>query len=1176
MTLVLFKLACDRMFSMALIRSGLLTAKCADAARTTRRRSKEHRAVQAAIVERLEGRTLLSGSGWTETIPGPSWSNARFALNVDADENIYVATAFTGTVDFEFGPGVTELTEAINASGDIGVAKYTKDRQLIWATTLGGGDRDLVKDIEVDSAGNVYVTGRFYSGTIHFGHLSLSNNGSGTADAYVAKLDANGNFLWAYNFGGTANDYGSDIALTAGGDVLIAGQFQIEADFDPDPIGEAVLTGQGGRDAVLWKLSTDGDFHWVKHYAGPGLNDQVYNVVTDDNGDIFVQGSFSETVNFGSATNPITLTSSTSGFDDKYILKLDSNGETIWARQISGPEDVRSRGLALTGNGSLYVAGSFDVSADFGLGNPALTSTDGKDLFVSKWDTDGMLVWVKQIAGVGGDLVVDQIAVDAADSVVLTGQFQGTADFDPDPANELNITASGLDAFLAQLDGSGSLVSAYHGTGSPAVRGEGVAVADDGDVYAIGTFQGTATLYVGDVVSVTGSRDTFLTKVSRAPGITLTPASGLVTSESGSSTTFEVVLDLAPTADVTIALNSSDLSEGTVSPSSLTFTPTNWHVPQTVTVAGVDDVGPDGDVAYAIVTAPAVSSDPSYDDLDAGDVLITNLDVEAPLFEDSFEVSEWNGNWIEDVQNDWFRNSQRAIDGVFSAEIDGTATDATLTMAQGMDLTPYGSAEVTYSWYIESNWDSGEYIALDFFDGDQWGEVRRLQGDVDQEDVWHRETIIVGGSFLVSDFKIRFRSTVSSLQEDGQVDDVKLMATSFAMLPVSLVSAVVNGSPTNSNRSGIGTLDLTFDLPVSVSGVTSLALFNHSTGQPVDISTATLTGNGTPVVSWQLSALTLPDGRYTAEIRESQVTTAVGGPLASTYAIEFHVLAGDLDGDAVVNFNDTVPLSLNFGASSTPYRDGDTDGDGVVNFNDTVPLSLNFGTSLAPLTLDFGDAPQTGTSFPTTLANNGARHFITGNALFLGDDRDAESDGQPNATATGDGADENGLAFALLLRGTDVNVTVTSSGAGYISGWIDFNQDGDWGDLGEQVFVDQPVVAGPNALQIAVPAGATLGSTFARFRLTGSTGYSYFGLAPNGEVEDYQLTIADSAPDLPAAVAGESFISTLDAAPLTDQVESPPNPPTDHLITVLSPRLTSFEHPLSLFSTGRKSRPLRR
>ena len=90
-----------------------------------------------------------------------------------------------------------------------------------------------------------------------------------------------------------------------------------------------------------------------------------------------------------------------------------------------------------------------------------------------------------------------------------------------------------------------------------------------------------------------------------------------------------MVLNTQPTADVTIALSSSDTTEGTVGPASLIFTTANWNVAQTVTVTGVDDAVVDGDVGYTIVTAPAASTDPNYTGVNAADVAVTNTDNDA-------------------------------------------------------------------------------------------------------------------------------------------------------------------------------------------------------------------------------------------------------------------------------------------------------------------------------------------------------------------------------------------------------------------------------------------------------------------------------------------------------------------------------------------------------------------
>jgi subtilisin-like proprotein convertase family protein len=110
------------------------------------------------------------------------------------------------------------------------------------------------------------------------------------------------------------------------------------------------------------------------------------------------------------------------------------------------------------------------------------------------------------------------------------------------------------------------------------------------------------------------------------PGITVTPTSGLVTSEDVTTASFTVRLNSAPTANVTIGISSSDTTEGTVSVGSLTFTSANWSVPQTVTVTGVNDLIIDGNIAYTIVTAPAVSNDSAYQGRNAADVSVTNQD----------------------------------------------------------------------------------------------------------------------------------------------------------------------------------------------------------------------------------------------------------------------------------------------------------------------------------------------------------------------------------------------------------------------------------------------------------------------------------------------------------------------------------------------------------------------
>jgi hypothetical protein len=170
-----------------------------------------------------------------------------------------------------------------------------------------------------------------------------------------------------------------------------------------------------------------------------------------------------------------------------------------------------------------------------------------------------------------------------------------------------------------------------------------------------------------------------------------------------------------------------------------------------------------------------------------------------------------------------------------------------------------------------------------------------------------------------------------------------------------------------------------------------------------------------------------------------------------------------------------------------------------------------------PPRFDFGDAP-----FRTLLVDTGAFHQIVP-GVHLGPRIDAEPDGQPDGTATGDDLsgvdDEDGVLLPpYLVRGLTHPIRVVASVPGYLSAWLDYQGDGDWDDPGETIFLVQPLAAGTNTLQIVVPVTVPLGAPFARFRFaTNNVALLPYGHFPNGEVEDYHVRIVDldygDAPD---------------------------------------------------------------
>ncbi|MDM8553642.1 choice-of-anchor D domain-containing protein [Desulfococcaceae bacterium HSG7] len=201
------------------------------------------------------------------------------------------------------------------------------------------------------------------------------------------------------------------------------------------------------------------------------------------------------------------------------------------------------------------------------------------------------------------------------------------------------------------------------------------------------------------------------------------------------------------------------------------------------------------------------------------------------------------------------------------------------------------------------------------------------------------------------------------------------------------------------------------------------------------------------------------------------------------------------------------------------------------NDSDENPYVLNIqGTSTLPgtgtlVTHDFGDAPDG--PYPTLLANDGARHIISG-GVYIGSDIDGEADGQPDATADGDDNDDNdedGVEFtSLLIPGSMAGVAVTADAACTLSAWIDFDADGDWDDTYDELFPGgRELVPGVNELNFAVPHNAIAGGTFARFRCTTDGPVSYTGEASDGEVEDYAIVIGTAK----VVILGQQALGTF-------------------------------------------------
>jgi hypothetical protein len=388
-----------------------------------------------------------------------------------------------------------------------------------WAKSMGWISADYGASVVTDDSGNVYTTGRFGQ-TVDFdpgiGVYDLVASGF-SSDAYVQKLDANGDFVWAISIGGGGSDEAYSITIDTSGYIYTLGSFNGTVDFDPG-VGVSNLIAVGNNDIFIQKLDANGNFLWA---INNGDSDDIYaNAITADiSGNLFVTGSFAGTVDFDHGPGVSNLIAS--GLD-AFVLKLDTNGDFMWAIDVGDSDNEEGLSIVTDANGNAYATGYFEGTTDFdpGIGINDLTSNGNKDIFIQKLDANGNFVWAKSVGGTEFDYV-HSIAIDTLGNIYTTGNFQNNVDFDPSPSSSDFLSSNGSsDAFIQKLDMNGNYIWAKSMGGSSGDSGVSIAVDNSGNVYTTGRFGGTADFDPGsgtNNITATGQYlDIFVQKLNVA------------------------------------------------------------------------------------------------------------------------------------------------------------------------------------------------------------------------------------------------------------------------------------------------------------------------------------------------------------------------------------------------------------------------------------------------------------------------------------------------------------------------------------------------------------------------------------------------------------------------------------------------------------------------------------
>lgn len=451
---------------------------------------------------------LLAAGIYTNAQPALQWAKnigggRGDEIKVDAAGNVYTTGYFSGVADFDPGAGTFYLTADGGGADDAYVSKLDANGNFVWAARLGGSSTNYNFSIEVDASGNVYTVG-YFAGTVDFdpGPAVFDLTTSGQFDVGISKLDANGNFVWAKKVGGATSDLAYSLLLDQSGNICITGNFTGLADFDSGP-SVFNLNSNGSAECFILCLSAAGDFIWAKEIDG---NYSVGSTITKDAaGNLYVCGVYDQTTDLDPGAGVFNVTSS--GSADAFVIKLDAAGNFIWGKSFGGPGSQTCESVKTDAAGNVYLTGYFPLTADFDPGAAvfAMTALGSSDAFVLKLDPSGNFVWAKAFSGSAAENAND-LAVDAAGNVYVTGLFQAVTDFDPGPGT-FNLTAFNNDIYIAKLDAAGNFGWAIkYGTGF-GNSGLSVFISTTGNIYATGFFQGAGDFDHGPGITSLNSAD---------------------------------------------------------------------------------------------------------------------------------------------------------------------------------------------------------------------------------------------------------------------------------------------------------------------------------------------------------------------------------------------------------------------------------------------------------------------------------------------------------------------------------------------------------------------------------------------------------------------------------------------------------------------------------------------
>jgi len=383
----------------------------------------------------------ISGDGVFDTEP---WENYTSAWNWPLDGGRGVKTVYVVYRDFAGNESAPVSDDIVYSRSDYAIG-------VLWTRLEGTSSDETARDVAVDATGNAYVVGVT-------GGVLDGGAGYGGTDMFIAKYAPDGTRLWIRQFGGPWEDGATDVLLSDDGYVYVCGETQGQMD------GKA---SNGSYDVFVVRYDQDGNRLW-SDLVGSTFPDGAGGVATDGSGNVYLSGK---------AALSLDGIPALGGVGDYFVVKFAPDGTKLWTT-IGGTTQLdEAYGLVADSAGNTYLTGYVDGSLD------GYVSQGQSDFVIVKYDTDGNEVWARQLGSVSVDKGFD-LAIGTDDDIYVSGtardSFDGNAGVWIDDVIVLRYSPDGDKLWSVQV-GSGWNDQGYAIAAAP---GGGVLVAGctDGQV----------------------------------------------------------------------------------------------------------------------------------------------------------------------------------------------------------------------------------------------------------------------------------------------------------------------------------------------------------------------------------------------------------------------------------------------------------------------------------------------------------------------------------------------------------------------------------------------------------------------------------------------------------------------------------------------------------------------